>query len=42
MPPDLERVTDTLISLGMSPNVGAYLIVSLAVKAPTTSACTKS
>ena len=29
MPPDLERVTDTLISLGMSPNVGAILIVSL-------------
>ena len=27
--PDLERVTDTLISLGMSPNVGAILIVSL-------------
>ena len=26
---DLERVTDTLISLGMSPNVGAILIVSL-------------
>ncbi len=29
MPPDLERVTDTLISLGLSPNVGAVLIVSL-------------
>lgn len=29
MPPDLERVTDTLISLGMSPNVAAILIVSL-------------
>ena len=26
MPPDLERVTDTLISLGMSPNVGAILM----------------
>ncbi len=29
MPPDLERVTDTLISLGLSPNVAAVLIVSL-------------
>ena len=29
MPPDLERVTDTLISLGKSPNTGAVLIVSL-------------
>ncbi len=29
LPPDLERVTDTLISLGHSPNVGAILIVSL-------------
>lgn len=29
MPPDLERVTDTLISLGKSPNLGAVLIVSL-------------
>lgn len=29
MPPDLERVTDTLISLGRSPNVAAVLIVSL-------------
>ncbi|MGE1062170.1 UxaA family hydrolase [Megasphaera paucivorans] len=29
MPPDLERVTDTLISLGCSPNVAAVLIVSL-------------
>ena len=29
MPPDLERVTDTLISLGKSPNLGAILIVSL-------------
>ncbi len=29
LPPDLERVTDTLISLGKSPNVGAVLIVSL-------------
>lgn len=29
LPPDLERVTDTLISLGRSPNVGAVLIVSL-------------
>lgn len=29
MPPDLERVTDTLISIGKSPNVAAVLIVSL-------------
>ena len=29
LPPDLERVTDTLISLGKSPNVGAALIVTL-------------
>lgn len=29
MPPDLERVTNTLISLGKSPNAGAVLIVSL-------------
>ena len=29
LPPDLERVTNTLISLGKSPNVGAILIVSL-------------
>lgn len=29
LPPDLDRVTDTLISLGKSPNVGAVLIVSL-------------
>lgn len=29
LPPDLERVTNTLISLGKSPNVGAVLIVSL-------------
>ena len=29
LPPDLERVTDTLISLGKSPNVGAVLIVTL-------------
>ena len=29
LPPDLERVTDTLVSLGRSPNVGAVLIVSL-------------
>ena len=29
MPPDLERVTDPLISLGKSPNTGAVLIVSL-------------
>lgn len=29
LPPDLDRVTDTLISLGKSPNAGAVLIVSL-------------
>lgn len=29
LPPDLKRVTDTLISIGLSPNVGAVLIVSL-------------
>ena len=29
LPPDLERVTDTLIGLGCSPNVGAALVVSL-------------
>ncbi len=29
LPPDLERVTDTLIALGCSPNVGAVLFVSL-------------
>lgn len=29
LPPDLDRVTETLISLGCSPNVGAALIVSL-------------
>ena len=29
MPPDLERVTDTRISLGHSPNLAAILIVSL-------------
>lgn len=29
LPSDLKRVTDTLISLGSSPNVGAALIVSL-------------
>ena len=29
LPPDLERVTDTLIGLGLHPNVGAVLIVSL-------------
>lgn len=29
LPPDLDRVTDTLISLGCSPNVGAALVVSL-------------
>lgn len=29
LPPDLERVTNTLISLGKSPNVGAILMVSL-------------
>ena len=29
MPPDLERVTDTLISLGKSPNLASVLVVSL-------------
>jgi len=29
LPPDLDRVTETLISLGCSPNLGAVLIVSL-------------
>ena len=29
LPPDLERVTDTLISIGCSPNTSAVLIVSL-------------
>lgn len=29
LPPDLERVTDTLISLGCSPNLASVLIVSL-------------
>lgn len=29
LPPDLERVTDTLIGLGCAPNAGAALIVSL-------------
>ena len=29
LPPDLERVTDTLISIGCSPNSAAVLIVSL-------------
>lgn len=29
LPPDLERVTDTLISIGCSPNVAAVLVVSL-------------
>jgi altronate dehydratase large subunit len=29
LPPDLERVTDTLIGLACSPNVGAVLVVSL-------------
>ena len=29
LPPDLDRVTDTLISLGRTPNLGAVLIVSL-------------
>ena len=27
LPPDLDRVTETLISLGCSPNVGAALVV---------------
>lgn len=29
LPPDLDRVTETLIGLGSSPNVGAALVVSL-------------
>jgi len=29
LPPDLDRVTETLISLGKSPNLGAVLLVSL-------------
>jgi altronate dehydratase large subunit len=29
LPPDLDRVTETLIGLGRSPNVGAALVVSL-------------
>lgn len=29
LPPDLERVTETLIGLGCSPNLGAVLVVSL-------------
>lgn len=29
LPPDLDRVTDTLCALGCSPNVGAALVVSL-------------
>ncbi|NCC59271.1 MAG: galactonate dehydratase, partial [Synergistales bacterium] len=29
LPPDLDQVTETLISLGCSPNVGAALVVSL-------------
>lgn len=29
LPPDLKRVTDTLCSIGQSPNLGAVLIVSL-------------
>lgn len=29
LPPDLTRVTDTLIGLGCSPNLGAVLVVSL-------------
>jgi len=29
LPPDLDRVTDTLCGLGCSPNVGAVLVVSL-------------
>lgn len=29
LPPDLDRVTDTLIGLGCSPNVGAALVISL-------------
>ena len=29
LPPDLDRVTETLIGLGCGPNVGAALVVSL-------------
>ena len=29
LPSDLKRVTDVLINLGLSPNIGAVLIVSL-------------
>lgn len=29
LPPDLDRVTETLTSIGLSPNIGAVLIVSL-------------
>ena len=29
LPPDLDRITETLTSLGQSPNLGAVLIVSL-------------
>ena len=29
LPPDLERVTDTLIALGLHPNAGAVLLVTL-------------
>ena len=36
LPIDLKRVTDTLISLGCSPNVGAALIVSLGCEGPDT------
>ena len=34
LPPDLDRVTETLISLGKSPNVTAVLVVSLGCGAP--------
>lgn len=34
LPPDLDRVTETLISLGKSPNVAAVLVVSLGRGAP--------
>ena len=29
LPPDLERVTDTLLSLSLTPNIGAVLLLSL-------------
>lgn len=29
LPPDLERVTDTLLSLALTPNIGAVLLLSL-------------